>query len=81
MESRSEDCYGKYHIKFPIRNKILILSAATALPFVILVIYLLISMAQYSKTYDELVAGMTVANNYNLNFKEEIGRASCRERV
>ena len=72
MESRSEDRYGKYHIKFPIRNKILILSAATALPFVILVIYLLISMAQYSKTYDELVAGMTVANNYNLNFKEEM---------
>lgn len=34
--------------------------------------YLLASMASYSNTYSEIVSNMTVANNYNLNFKEEM---------
>lgn len=42
------------------------------LPFILLVMYLLASMASYSNTYDEIVSNMTVANNYNLNFKEEM---------
>ena len=42
------------------------------LPFILLVMYLLASMASYSNTYSEIVSNMTVANNYNLNFKEEM---------
>lgn len=54
------------------KKKILMLAATIGLPFVLLVMYLLISMASYSNTYDEIVENMTIANNYNLNFKEEM---------
>lgn len=64
--------YEKRNIKFSIRNKILMLSASAALPFCLLLIYLLISMSNYNSTYVKIVNNMTIANNYNLNFKEEM---------
>ena len=48
------------------------LSAAAALPFVLVAVFLMISMMNYSRTYDSIVRNMTTANNYNLNFKEEM---------
>lgn len=54
------------------KKKILTLAAVATLPFILLVMYLLASMASYSNTYDDIVSNMTVANNYNLNFKEEM---------
>ena len=54
------------------KKKILTLAAVVTLPCILLVMYLLASMASYSNTYDEIVSNMTVANNYNLNFKEEM---------
>nr|WP_295307665.1 sensor histidine kinase [uncultured Blautia sp.] len=54
------------------KKKILTLAAVVTLPFILLVMYLLASMASYSNTYGEIVSNMTVANNYNLNFKEEM---------
>ena len=66
------DGYTKHNIRFSIRNKILLLSAAAALPFLLLVVYLVISLTNYSRTYDQIVSNLTVANNYNLNFKEEM---------
>lgn len=42
------------------------------MPFLCMLIYLLISMANYSNTYDQIVSNMAIANNYNLNFKEEM---------
>ena len=54
------------------KKKILTLAAVVTLPFILLVMYLLASMASYSNTYTEIVSNMTVANNYNLNFKEEM---------
>ena len=71
-DSSMEGIYQKDKIRFSIRNKILMLSALVALPFLGMVVYLLISMADYSNTYDQIVRNMTVANNYNLNFKEEM---------
>ena len=59
-------------IKFSINQKILMLSAAIVVPFLILVVVLLVSMINYSRTYDKIVSSMTVANGYNLNFKEEM---------
>ena len=52
-------------------EKAVLTLAAGNLPFILLVMYLLL-MASYSNTYDEIVSNMTVANNYNLNFKEEM---------
>ena len=57
---------------FSIQKKILLLAAVVALPFIIMLIYLLASMANYSMVYDKIVRDITVANNYNLNFKEDM---------
>ena len=62
----------KNHIRFSINKKILILSAAIVLPFLIFVAVLLVSMTRYNRRFDKIVGNMTVANNYNLNFKEEM---------
>ena len=48
------------------------LSAVVAVPFLVMVIYLLYALRGYSSAYDTIVSNMTVANNYNLNFKEEM---------
>ena len=55
-------------VRFPIRKKIILLCAAVTLPFVFLVVYMLVSVADYSRTYGEIVDHMTIANNYNLGF-------------
>lgn len=59
-------------VRFSINKKILTLSAAIVLPFFIMVVVLLVSMTRYSRTYDQIVSNMTIANNYNLDFKEEM---------
>ena len=62
----------KKAVMFSIRRKIQMLSLAAAVPFLIMVIYLVISMSNHSDTYERLINNMTIANNYNLNFKEEM---------
>ncbi len=57
---------------FSISHKLLLLAAVVALPFMVMLIYLLASMGNYSKVYDKIVKDITVANNYNLNFKEDM---------
>ena len=42
------------------------------MPFLIFVAVLLVSMTRYNRRFDKIVSNMTVANNYNLNFKEEM---------
>ena len=61
---------GRYALLYEKEN--FTLAAVVTLPFILLVMYLLASMASYSNTYSEIVSNMTVANNYNLNFKEEM---------
>ena len=56
-------------VRYSIKNKLFMLSATVAVPFLIMVIYALHS---YSNAYKAIVNNMTVANNYNLNFKEEM---------
>ena len=48
------------------------LSATVAVPFLIMVVYLIYALHSYSNAYRAIVSNMTVANNYNLNFKEEM---------
>ncbi len=59
-------------VKLSIQQKIYIQSIFTALPFLILVVFLIVSIVNYNKTNEAIVSSMTVANNYNLNFKEEM---------
>lgn len=59
-------------VKYSIKHKLIMLSMVVAIPFLVMVIYLIYALYNYSKAYDNIVSNMTVANNYNLNFKEEM---------
>ena len=59
-------------VKYSIKSKLIMLSAMAAVPFLIMVLYLIYALHNYSAAYDTIVSNMTVANNYNLNFKEEM---------
>lgn len=59
-------------VKYSIKNKLIMLSVLAAVPFLVMVVYLLYALHSYSNAYDTIVSNMTVANNYNLNFKEEM---------
>lgn len=60
------------HIRFSINKKILTLSAAIVLPFLIMVVVLLVTVTTYRQETDKIVSNLTIANNYNLNFKDEM---------
>ncbi len=62
----------KGSVRFSVRTKILMLTAIVVLPFLLVIFYLLASMSNYSRVYERIVSDITVANNYNLNFKEEM---------
>lgn len=59
-------------IRFSIKMKILVLLLIVSLPCFIMIVYLINSIGNYSKVYDKIVSDMALANNYNLNFKEEM---------
>ncbi|MCM1173712.1 MAG: sensor histidine kinase [Blautia sp.] len=58
--------------KYSLKNKLMALILGTMLPFVCITLYLIFSLRNYSYAYDEIVSNMTIANSYNLNFKEEM---------
>ncbi len=62
----------KRKVAFSIRRKILILLSTSMLPFVLISVYLLVTIAKYNRTYNEIVDNLTIANNYNISFKEEM---------
>lgn len=59
-------------IKFPLRRKLSIVAAIIIIPMIILSVYQIVALYNYSTAYDTIVARITSANNYNLNFKEEM---------
>lgn len=59
-------------IKYPLKNKLIILVLVAMVPILYVAIYLIMALLNYSRAYDQIVSSMTVANNYNINFKEEM---------
>ncbi len=59
-------------VKYSIKYKLILLSMAVGIPFLVMSLYLIYALHNYSSAYDAIVDNMTVANNYNLNFKEEM---------
>lgn len=59
-------------IKYPLSNKLLSIVVLAVVPFLIITVYLIFSLLNYSKAYEEIVGNMTVANNYNVYFKENM---------
>lgn len=64
--------------KHSLRNRLIVLLFTAVVPFLALSIYLIISMNQYSKAYDEIVSNMTIANSYNLDFKEQMDESTYK---
>ena len=63
--------YGK-HIKYPLRLKFFLVATVIIIPMIILSVFQIIALHKYSTAYDAIVRRITSANNYNLNFKEEM---------
>lgn len=59
-------------VKYSIKHKLILLSLAVGIPFLAMSLYLVYALHNYSSAYDGIVENLTVANNYNLNFKEEM---------
>lgn len=58
--------------KYPIKYKLVLLSVVVAVPFLTMVVYLIYALHSYSGAYDAIVSNLTVANDYNRDFKEEM---------
>ena len=59
-------------ITYSLRNKLILLIAVAMIPLLSLTVYIIFALQNYSNAYDSIVSNMTVANSYNLNFKEEL---------
>lgn len=59
-------------IKYPLKNKLIVLVLVAMMPILYVVIYLILALVNYSRAYDQIVNSMLVANAYNINFKEEM---------
>lgn len=57
---------------FTLKNKMMLMILLAIAPFIAIVVYLQNSMREYSRAYDNIVSNITIANSYNLDFKEEI---------
>lgn len=62
----------KYMNTYSLRNKLILFVLSIALPLIFVTVYLIFSLYNYSNSYDEIVSNMTIANSYNLNFKNEM---------
>ena len=59
-------------IKYPLRIKLFMVAVIIIIPMIILAIYQIAALHNYSTAYDAIVRRITSANDYNLNFKEEM---------
>jgi len=59
-------------IKYPLRLKLFLVAVVIIIPMIILSVYQIAALHNYSTAYDTIVKRITSANNYNLNFKEEM---------
>ena len=66
---------------FPLKYKIGALVLGAVIPLLAIIIYLIFALMDYSSAYDSIVNNMTVANNYNLDFKEEFDESIYKRAV
>lgn len=61
-----------------LRGRLISLISVAVVPFLCITIYLIVSLLNYSKSYDEIVSNMTIANSYNLQFKEQFDESTYK---
>ncbi len=59
-------------INYSIKQKLLTLVWAAIIPLLMITLFLIYSLLDYSKTYDAIVKNLTVANDYNISFEESM---------
>ncbi len=57
---------------FSIKKRLLVLISVCLMPLMIMTVYLLFVMNQFSERYDAIVENITMANGYNMNFKNDM---------
>ncbi len=72
MENEHREEYQNERIRYPLKNKMILLVLVAMVPLLCIIFFLIFALTNYSDAYDEIVSNMTVANGYNLNFKEEM---------
>ena len=65
-------------IKASIRNKILVIILVAVVPLFLIGIYLLSAIVRYGNVYRGIVDNMTVANSYNLTFRDTIDESTYK---
>lgn len=56
----------------PLKKRLYMLAMVCLVPLGIMVVYLLITVSRFSDRYDAIVSNITMANTYNINFKEDM---------
>ncbi len=69
---------GQKRVKKPLRRRFVILAACIMVPFFLICIYMIYALASYAYKYDEIVSNLTVANSYNITFKEQMDESVYR---
>lgn len=64
--------------RLSLNTKLRLFGYGIVIPFAILTIYLLICMVRYCESYNQIVKNITMANQYNINFKEEVDYSTYR---
>ncbi|MGN0337742.1 MAG: sensor histidine kinase [Lachnospiraceae bacterium] len=64
--------------KASLKQKLGLLVSVAMLPFLVMSVYLLVSLRGYSEAYDSIVSNMMIANNYNLDFRDELDESIYR---
>ncbi|MBR4831945.1 MAG: histidine kinase, partial [Butyrivibrio sp.] len=54
------------------------MAASITVPFVLIILYMIYSLVNYGNAYNSIVSNLTVANNYNLTFKEQMDESVYR---
>ena len=60
-----------FRVKDSLRKKLIMLVIIAIVPLLILDVVMLAVIYRFQSAYDEIITNMTVANSYNLNFKDE----------
>ncbi len=60
------------------RSMVIALALMATIPFIAISAFLIISLSAYSRAYDKIINNITVANSYNLVFKEQVDESTYK---
>ena len=59
-------------VKVPLKYKLVLISLVIIIPMILLSVYQSLILIRFTDAYDQNIRNITAANDYNLNFKEEM---------